>query len=166
MKVRRVNSILWLTAVCCLALGALSLVLGFALPLDVAPAEQTSATVPVRTPTTKPAIESFEQITSRSFRGPLNDDAAAIKSAGAPPTTAMQSSTGPVLVGTIGDSLAMFRMPDGSIALKGVGDDLEGSSVIAIRPEQVDLLSNGKRATMSKLKPQAPPGVSLEGGNP
>jgi hypothetical protein len=93
----------------------------------------------------------------------LNDAQAGTNPPGGAPTAAIQSASGPVLVGTIGDSLAMFRMPDGSIALKGIGDDLEGSSVIAIRPDQVDLQSNGKRTTVSK--PPAPPGVSLDGSS-
>ena len=163
MKVRQINSFLWLTAAGCLALGGLSLGLGFALPLDVSPAVHTKGGAPAGTPSTKPAVESFEQVASRSLRAPLNDAQAGTISPGGSHTPAIQPASGPVLVGTIGDSLAMFRMPDGSIALKGIGDDLEGSSVIAIRPEQVDLQSSGKRMTVSK--PPAPPGVSLDGSS-
>jgi hypothetical protein len=159
---------LWLATAVCAILAVLSLALGLAIPLDESSQEQAAGQK--QQLTTKgqasgsPTLASFEKIASRKLRAPLTDTAAAPGSVPGTTTVAQQSDSAPVLVGTIGDSLAMFRMPDGSISLKGVGDKLDGADVVAIRPEQVDLLSNGKRFTLAKPKPPAPPGGSIESG--
>ena len=166
MRIRQINSILWLTMACCVGLGVLSLGLALAMPLNMSRADQVNAIVPSRATTTKPVPETFEQIASRNFRASPNDGPAVVKTAGRAPNAAALSPSAPVLVGTIGDSLAMFRMPDGTIALKGVGDDVEGATVIAIHPERVELQSNGVRRTVSIQKSPGPPGVSLDGASP
>jgi hypothetical protein len=168
MNVRQVNSTLWLATAVCAALAVLSLALGLAMPLDDS-SQETSAGRKQQ-PTTKgqaagsPTLDSFEKIASRTLRSPLTDSAPAPGSVAGGMTIAQQSDSAPVLVGTIGDSLAMFRMPDGSISLKGVGDKLDGADVVAIRPEQVDMLVAGRQFTLAKPKPPAAPGGSIESG--
>ena len=53
-----------------------------------------------------------------------------------------------ILVGTVGNSLALIKGPDGSIGMVETGEDVNGSPVIAIRPSEVDLRVNGKLTTL------------------
>jgi hypothetical protein len=160
MNVRRINSMLWLATLACVALAAASLAAGLLLPLEGGASESSgnriSKSQSHRSPTAVAALESFEQIASRKFRSPLADVAAAAAPAGVAAPGGQQGGAGPVLVGTIGDSLAMFRMPDGSIALKGVGDSLDGAEVVAIHPEQVETRANGRSVTFTKQKTADP----------
>jgi hypothetical protein len=160
VNVRRINSMLWLATASCLAVGAVSLVAGVLLPFEVG-ASDRSVDVRLRPQSTREstkaaALASFDQIASRKLRAPLADMPAASAPAGVSAAGVQQNRAGPVLVGTIGESLAMFRMPDGTIALKGVGDTLDGADVVSIHQEQVEMRSNGKRVTFTKPKNAEP----------
>jgi hypothetical protein len=73
----------------------------------------------------------------------------------APPvadTAAMPAGPGGpfVLIGTIGDSLAMIRTSTGVVEIKGLGELANGAKIVAIRPAQVDVEVAGQRLTITK----------------
>jgi hypothetical protein len=56
-----------------------------------------------------------------------------------------------VLVGTIGNSVALVRTgAGGAIEVKGVGEQVNGAKIVAIRPMQVDVEVGGARMTIVK----------------
>jgi hypothetical protein len=57
------------------------------------------------------------------------------------------------LVGTIGNSLALIKGPDGTVAMIEPGDDVNGAPVLAIRPSEVDLRISGKITTLRMATP-------------
>src|SRR5712691_10934711 len=147
MNVRRVNRGLWgLTAV--LSLGAVACaVMGVVMPVE-APVEDVSlgrraAATSQASPDSQLPLSAFESIWALDLRKPLTEsgtDAARTMDA-SPSTTAAGGSGGPfVLVGTIGNSLALVRAgAGGAIEVKGVGEQINGAKIVAIRPMQVDV---------------------------
>jgi hypothetical protein len=57
-----------------------------------------------------------------------------------------------VLIGTIGDSLAMIRTSSGIVEIKGLGELANGAKIVAIRTAQVDVEIAGQRLTIAKLR--------------
>ena len=145
-------------AVACLALSSL-------LPLNAgrSAAEQSAAhasAAAVKLPASLPPLESFKSIVSAPLRKSLLDDGqpaqAPVAAPAAPAASPQQAQI--KLVGTIGDSLAMLRCADGTVAVRGVGAEVDGAVVVAIRPSQVDLRIAGKDVTIEKEKnPTAEP---------
>jgi len=153
MSARQLNTILWslATLLACAALGVLAI--GVLMPLQPSPAATATsvgkAAAAGANTTAIPSVESFEPVLNRSLRIALNDAgpaAARAAPAAAPATTAPAPSL--VLVGTIGKSLAMIKTPDGNVALAGVGEQINGADVLAIRPTQVDVRIGGKTVTL------------------
>jgi hypothetical protein len=69
------------------------------------------------------------------------------------PGTVVEGSGAPfVLVGTIGDSLAMVRTASGAVEIKGVGELANGAKIVAIRPWQVEVEVGGARMTINKAR--------------
>jgi hypothetical protein len=112
-------------------------------------------------PDTQLPLEAFEPIWGLELRRPLSELAGG--AVAAPQTgsathvggngPAVSGAGGPfVLVGTIGQSLAMIRTPGGLVEVKGVGDVAGGGRIVAIRPMQVDVEVNGQRQTVSKAR--------------
>jgi hypothetical protein len=99
-------------------------------------------------------LAAFEPIWALDLRRPLTDPAAPTN----PPTTTdvvppAAGAGGPfVLVGTIGDSLAMIQSAPGVIEVKAVGDVANGAKIVAIHPMRVDVDLNGQRLTIAKPK--------------
>ena len=60
-----------------------------------------------------------------------------------------------VLLGTIGDSVAMVQTAAG-VEIKSVGELANGAKILAIRPWQVDVEMGGQRRTI--VKPREPGG--------
>jgi hypothetical protein len=56
------------------------------------------------------------------------------------------------LVGTVGNSLALLRRPDGSIELKAVGESIDGAQVLAVRVGEVELGRSGQKSILKKPK--------------
>jgi hypothetical protein len=159
MNVRRVNLSLWtLTGV--LSAGALLAAgVGIFAPVEVSFDEPV---VPRKTPATSQAspdaqlpLESFAPVWSLNLRRPLEVSAAAVNTN--PPVenpgTVVEGSGAPfVLVGTIGDSLAMVRTASGAVEIKGVGELANGAKIVAIRPWQVEVEVGGARMTINKAR--------------
>ncbi len=164
---RRINLALWTAAAVAAATGLPAAWYGFAasvLPSD-APA-RPSAARPTATPAGGPAVlppDAFGDTLTRTYRPTLT---AATAGGPAPPTaTADAAPSAPPadlrLVGTVGDSTALIRGPDGTTALVEVGDDVDGAVVVAIGPSRVDLRRAGRLTTLRKPPPPPPTGGDL-----
>jgi hypothetical protein len=62
-----------------------------------------------------------------------------------------------VLLGTIGDTLALIQLQGGVVEVKGVGESAGEGKIVAVRPAEVDVEVGGKVVTVRKVK-------ELEGG--
>jgi hypothetical protein len=159
MNVRKVNLGLW-TLTAALAAGALvCAALGIFTSVEV-DSELGGLGRPVAA-TSQASIASqfsladFESIWRLNLRKSLTDAPASapIADASTTPVAAAAGSGGPfVLIGTIGDSLAMIRTAAGAVELKGLGEIVNGAKIVAIRPAQVDVESDGQRTTVAKLR--------------
>jgi hypothetical protein len=154
MITRQLNMFLW-TSTAVLSCGAVAvLTFGLFAPLQpAAPASTSTAGSTIasqRTGTDLPPLDSFNEIFKRPLRVALTDAPAA---APVPTSVSAPATAAPpplVLVGTIGQSLAMIRTADGNIAVKGVGEHVGEADVLAIRPTQVDIRIGGKTVTLEK----------------
>jgi hypothetical protein len=172
MTGRQLNQILWITVGSLLGGAVIVVVVGLLLPIageipakstHLSPADKRATVV---TQASLPSLESFEPIWNKSLRRALVE----VYSTSAPPSipvgpvVARPGALPMTLVGTIGNSLAMLQNPDGSVVIKGVGDQLAGAEVRAIRTGQVDLRYNGQMLTLNKTK--EPPPFQGVAGNP
>lgn len=66
--------------------------------------------------------------------------------------TTQQNSAEPplILVGTIGNTLAMLKTRDGKIELKGVGETVGGMTIVTISPAKVEARYNGRVVQLQK----------------
>jgi hypothetical protein len=173
LSTRRINLCLQLTAAVLAAAAVVSLVAGLMMPVETA-AIATPASRPVQANAGMASSVTFESlgpVFSRSFRAPVPTTEAAATAAAenapaAKPPTPPPEPVTPVaaltLVGTIGDSLALIRGPDGSVVIVEPNDNLEGTAILAIRPSQVDVRQNGKNSTLRKLPPPDDRGLISE----
>lgn len=143
---------------CVAATGAV--VSGLLIPLDVPGQDHSSDAFVSRIGSTRitspPSISPQLTSLDRPLRSAMSDAAPMATNQGTTPSAESQPAAPFVLVGTIGESLAMFRMVDGSISIKGVGEQINGDSVVAIRPAEADLNINGNRTTLKKIKQEGP----------
>jgi hypothetical protein len=154
MNTRQLNIAIWATAAV-LACGAVAvLAIGLFAPLQSPGADSASgAGAPAASQPASaamPSMGSLDAVLNRRLRVALTDAPAAAAAAIAPATPAAAASPALVLVGTIGQSLAMIRTADGTVAVKGVGEQVDGADVLAIRPTQIDVRIGGKTVTLEK----------------
>lgn len=156
MTVRQTNLMLWALAAAFAAGAVACAVIGMTLPTDVvidSHAARTAATVPA-TRESQLSLGDFESIWTLKLRGSLTDApaGAAAGNAAAGKDTDAPAAGGPfVLLGTIGDSLAMIRTAAGAgVELRGLGESANGAKIVAIRPSQVDVEVDGQRMTIAK----------------
>ncbi len=156
MNSRRVHFLLTTAAAGLFAAAAATPFAGVWTPTESArtsePSPRTATTAAVVPTGAVPTIESFEPALARSFRPSVGRPAAEQPAVVAKPESA-PSTAGLQLVGTVGDSVAMIRGPDGTVALAEVGDDIDGSVIVAIHPSRVDLRQNGKLIVLQKAPP-------------
>lgn len=166
MNVRRTNLALWsLTAVMSAgAVGAAAWGVMWGVSVDVEVVSARPAPRPATSqasPDSALPIAAFESIWALDLRRPLTE------SGSAPATTAQATDVTPpaaglggpfVLVGTIGESLAIVRGASGVVEVKGVGDVANGAKIVAIRPMQVEVDLNGQRLTIAKPREAAAEG--------
>jgi hypothetical protein len=169
MTARQINQALWITAACLCGIAALVLVLGVLLPVNAKPpADEVSKSAGKHsTPgeqASLPSLESFESIWPKPLRRPMVD-APVAPPAPTGPGIAVAGAVPMTLVGTIGNSLAMLQTPDGTIALKGVGEQLAGADVVAVRPGEVDLRYGGRDLTLTKPKDASQAGMIVSPNN-
>lgn len=162
MNTRRANFALK-TATAVLVLAAIAAAaLGILLPVEsAAPAPaavaRTAATTQSANQTLLP-LASFEPIFHLRLRKNLAEAPAV--AANTAPNAVAPNSTNPaglpiVLVGTIGDSIALIQS-GAEIQALAVGETSAGARILAIRPSQVDVEYAGQKLTLTKPK--------LEGG--
>jgi hypothetical protein len=95
------------------------------------------------------SLAEFETISRLNLRKSLSD--APVTAPVADTAAAPAGPGGPfVLIGTIGDSLAMIRTSAGVVEIKGLGELANGARILAIRPSQVDVEVAGQRLTIAK----------------
>jgi hypothetical protein len=98
----------------------------------------------------------LERLVSKSFRGPLvaatPGAAGSTRDAAAPPAAFPQL----VLVGTIGNTLAMLRTADGTVQVRAAGESIAGAVVRSVSRERVEFDWNGKRVSIARAVPATP----------
>ena len=163
MNVRKLNLSLWTLAAVLAAGALLSAALALLLPVEVAYDEQAAAhqTRPATSqasPDAQLPLQSFAPVWALNLRRPLSDSPPATNTNTQVENPGTTSGSGApfILVGTIGDSLAMVSTASGVVELKGVGEQAHGAKIIAIRPAQVDIEMGGARMTVTK--PREPGG--------
>jgi len=153
VNVRQINLALQVTTIVLVSAAVLSLAAGLFVPLETqgVPASSQGPVAAVNHSQQLPPVDSFAPIFSRSLQASGNASggatAAQANSQAADPAVPVAQL---VLVGTIGDSLALIQGPDGTVAIVEPGDDVNGSPVTAVRPSEVDLRINGKVTTLHK----------------
>ncbi len=167
MTVKRINSLLSATAVGCCALAAIAVVAAVLVPLDLGGQQAGGANVSTshqgagRRPTTLP-VETGEGYLAHAWRGTAGENVAANPQA-TPNAGTPGAAPGPMtLVGTIGDALALIKLPDGSVVAKGVGEEVGDGSVVNIGSKGVEVLVNGQHLMLSKPQPATSTGVLIE----
>jgi hypothetical protein len=153
VNVRKVNLGLW-TLTAALAAGAVICAgLGVFTPIEV---ESDSRAMGRRAAATSQgsadsqlSLAEFEPIWRLNLRRSFTDAPVTV-----PVIDASAIPGGPggpfVLIGTIGDSLAMIRTSSGVVEIKGLGELANGAKIVAIRPSQVDVEVAGQRLTIAK----------------
>ena len=82
---------------------------------------------------------------------PLRHNLTGVASTTAAATTQPTSAEPPlILVGTIGNTLAMLKTRDGKIELKGVGETISGLTIVTISPAKVEARYNGRVIQLAK----------------
>jgi hypothetical protein len=169
MNTRRTNLTLWATAAVlgCAAVGVLAA--GVLLPPEADRANDAGverqprpASRPTAVAAGLPPLALFEPVWTARLRQPLPAVDPSAAAAAAKPTAARVAAP-PVapppppvaLVGTIGDTVAILRVPDGSVEVRGVGEAVAGAVVVAIRRAEADLRYNGQIVTLRR-DPDAP----------
>jgi len=151
MTSRRINLLLWTASilVCALAAGAIAWTL--LNPIEPQPVAQSTSSLPATRPT------AMVNLPSPSDVQPFLDKPLRHNFTGAAQTSvaaAQQNSADPplILVGTIGNSLAMLKTRDGRIELKGVGESVNGFTILTITPAKVEARYNGKVVQLDKQR--------------
>ena len=149
MTSRRINLLLWTGSaiLCALAAGAVAWTI--LNPVESEPIAQINRAIATTNPTAMANLPSPADIQ------PFLDKPLRRNLSGAAPmnvATAQQNSAEPpfTLVGTIGNSLAMFKMRDGKIELKGIGESIAGLTIVAIAPSKVEARVNGRVVQLQK----------------
>jgi hypothetical protein len=164
MNVRKLNISLWTLTAVVAAGGIVVAGWAFVAPVEVAfdepaPAHKWTPATSQASPDAQLSLESLTPIWNLTLRKSLTDSAGntATNTQQENPATMLDGSGAPfVLVGTIGDSLAMVRTAAGTVEIKGIGEQANGAKILAIRPWQVDIELNGERKTV--VKPREPGG--------
>jgi hypothetical protein len=155
MNIRRINLALW-TLTAALAAGALvCAAVGVLSPVEVrsnaAPNPRKAPATSQASPDAQLSAAAFESIWALNLRKPLTDVAPDATAAQPDANANTVTSGGPfVLVGTIGQSIAIIRTGTGAIEVKAVGELINGAKIVAVRPLQVDIEVGGARTTIAK----------------
>lgn len=169
MNVRQIRSGAW-TAAAMLVAGAMALVAGaLLLPYDVGSAsldtaQTTLAPAPSR-PQARVTIDDFEPHLANALRlasaVPAEAPDATVETAPPPPPppVAMPQIQLLATARERESDFAIFKMPDGKIQAKRVGDTIDGAEIIEIRDGIAVMkpLGSDERATATTLRVQLPP---------
>lgn len=171
MTVRQTNRILRVSAFAMLAVAALAFGGALLAPIPSGPARSSPATQPSDAQsiaTALPPLEQFEPVFQASLRG------RALSTASATPAAAtINSAAGLVLVGTVGDRIAVLQNGNGEAEVRAVGERINavGDELIAVRPGEADLRRHGAGASDGEVvtirKPPEPANPSfIQGAKP
>jgi len=159
LNARRTNTLLFTAAIALFVAAGASLIAGLWLPLEAASVSQgvqprADAQPSTRSSDRLPPLTAYEAIATRQWRSPESSPTiAAGTSTPAAPAAADGSLPAMSLEGTVGNSLAIIKLGDGSTILKAVGDEIAGARIVAISPSQVQLLRDGRPLMISKPMP-------------
>jgi hypothetical protein len=79
-----------------------------------------------------------------------------VAAGGAPGATALPAAFPPlVLVGSIGNSLAMLRTADGTVQVRSVGESIAGATLRSVSRERAEFDWNGRRVSIVRAAPAA-----------
>jgi hypothetical protein len=136
---------------------------GVLVPIESLSGEKVAQTNPMLDTDIKPATQpaGLDSLFTRSFRNSL-DDAPSAEAAKAAMAAAPVATTSPLqvnLIGTIGSSVAILRLADGSMVARGVGDQIDGAEIVRIEPAAVDFRRNGQRFSIAKPMADASAGL-------
>jgi len=151
MTSRRINLFLWTGSVllCACAVGAIAWTL--LTHIDSEPLAQIHQTIPTTNPTAMvnlPSPTDMQPFLDKPLRHNLTNAAPTTLA-----TTQINSTDPPLtLVGTIGNSLAMFKTRDGRIELKAVGESIAGFTIVTIAPSKVEARYNGRLIQLEKQR--------------
>ncbi len=155
MTQRQANLLLKHGATALLVLAAAVAALGLFLPLrSMTPRQTGSSAAPggshAAVASAGSTLDSFEPLFNRQLRTALGGAPANLSPAPDPSPQPASAPPSLAFVGTVGDSLAMIRSADGSVAVVAVGEQIAGAQLLAIRPTQVDLRTSDGTFSLSK----------------
>jgi hypothetical protein len=160
MNARQVNSLLWAGVAALAVSGVIALVACVLMPLnrrEVSDVRTMDATAGSKSGTDGrlPPLASFERIWSMRLREALGTPPGPQQQSAPQPavaTTAPSADAPPpvALVGTIGNSLAMLKTPNNSVEVCAIGETLNGVTLVAVRPAEVDVRYMGRVIKLSK----------------
>jgi hypothetical protein len=154
MTAKNVNLILWLVAAIFSLAAVGSLLFGIAWPLEddrqsVGTGGRAAATQP-STGIALPPLAAYEKLWAMQLRRNLGE---ALPPSTRPSGVASAEGSTPIqvtLVGTIGTSLALLKTAGNTVEVRGVGESLNGVTVLAVRPAEVDVRFNGQVLKLAK----------------
>jgi hypothetical protein len=135
--------------------------LGFLQPLSQSKAEAESGlggrtSWSTAAAATSPTLvgDELERLVSKPLRASLA--ATPVVAGGTPDAAAPPAAFPPlVLVGTIGNTLAMLRTADGKIQVRSPGESIAGATVRSVSRERVEFDWNGRRVSITRAAPAA-----------
>jgi hypothetical protein len=151
MTARRINALLY-GAAAVVSLAALAALAAGVAPLEEIPprriliASASTAPSPAVDEAQRAMLAPLEGTFSRPLRG---KPAPAVRPLVTPAPAPSPSAT-ITLVGTIGDSTALLRTPDGNVAARSVGHKLGDAEVVSVRRNEAELRIAGKIVTLRK----------------
>jgi hypothetical protein len=141
---------------------------GVVLPVQVASVQAArpttlSSSTPVTAMAALPPLDAYARVWGHRLRRPLEEPASRPEVARPSASSSVVAVAPPpmALVGTIGTSLAMLRMSDGSTVVKSVGEQVFGAQVLAIRFGAVDVRIEGRTVALEKPTVATSPFISV-----
>jgi hypothetical protein len=147
MTARQINLSLWTTAVLLIAAAGAAVVAGIVWPLAQLDTSPPATQMASKRESATDSLDQYAVLWSRRLRD-LSGKTGAPAVASAP---ADQGAT-LALAGTVGHTIALLRLPDGTIHVRAVGESLNGMQVISVEPSKVTLRGNGQDMTLVKPK--------------
>jgi hypothetical protein len=151
MTSRQINMFLWSASAMLCALAVTAAAWTFMNPVQPEAIAQSALPVPTTNPTAMvnlPSIAEAQPFVDK----PLRHNLAGVASTASPTTQPTSADPGLILVGTIGNSLAMLKTRDGKIELKGVGESISGLTIVTISATKVEARYNGKLISLDKQR--------------
>jgi hypothetical protein len=147
MNARRVNLVLWTAAGLLTTAAAVTLVAAVSWPLELASGNPSGHATSRPAAASAQSLDEYAAIWSRSYRQ--------VPSNVAPASVVAPAEQGPglALAGTVGHTVALLKMPDGTVHVRSIGEKLADAEVISIEPYKVTLRQNGQTVTLTKPPP-------------